>query len=265
MLSYSEFKLKKEREPLVVEGIIGKAISSMKDKFALSISKKIGGAKKVDKTINLRKEELKEILNTRLKLEEELLLSKRAFEDSDGDDNLRTQYEQKKKSVTGQIGAIVKKDRASQKKFTLTLNQMKAKGNDSVKGYADLQEANMELELADIEFQAYKKMGRDTSKLEGKIKKQSEKIETKKSELKKAFQKTKEEAKDTSVISKGQIYDYTNSKGAQLQVKVISSEIDREGYWKVVNVEKEGDTDGFRVKPEDLIVNKDVKQKVEER
>lgn len=99
MLSYNEFKKHKEDESLN-EGVLGNALKSLKDKFALSVSKRIGGAKKIDKVIDLRKVELKDILTQKLKLEEELLLTKRAFEDSDGDDNLRTQYEQKKKEMS---------------------------------------------------------------------------------------------------------------------------------------------------------------------
>jgi len=262
MLSYSEFKKHKEDESLN-EGILGNALKSLKDKFALSVSKRIGGAKKIDKVIDLRKVELKDILTQKLKLEEELLLTKRAFEDSDGDDNLRTQYEQKKKAVAGQIGAMSKKERASKKKFDVTLGQLKSKGSDAVKGYSDLQEVNMEMELADIELQAYKKMGRDTSKLEAKIKSQADVIETKKSEIKKALQKKKEESKDVIKIAKDLVYDYVNSKGVQLSVKVLSDEADKDGFWNVVNVKKEGESDGFRVKAEDLKANKDTNSKEE--
>jgi hypothetical protein len=265
MLKYNEFKAKKEQDANVVvnEGILGKALGALKDKFALSISKRIGGAKKIDKLIDQRKIELQDIMKTKLKLEEELLLAKRAFEDSDGDENLRTQYEQKKKAVSGQMGAINKKEKASRRKFDVELSQLK-KDNELVSNYAELQVANMGMELANIEMEAYKKMGRDTSKLEKKISSQAEVIEAKKSEIKKALQKKKEEAKDVIKVTKDNVYDYVNSKGVQLSVKVLDAEADKEGFIKVVNVEKEGESEGFRVKAEDLKPGKDTKEEAPE-
>ena len=263
MLSYSEFK-KNKAEKELNEGIIGNVLGALKDKFALSISKKIGGAKKVDQLIDQRKIELKDILNQKLKLEEELLLAKNAFDKSDGDDSLRTQYEQKKIAVRGQMAGINKKGLASQKKFSLQLNQLKKKGG-VITSYAELQEINMQMELSDIEIAAYKKMGRNTSKLEAKLKTQSDSITAKKEEIKKALQKKSEEAKDITTIEKGVVYDYLNSKGAQLSVKVLDNNKDADGFIKVVNAEKEGKSDGFRVKPEDLkskegAAEKEVKQ-----
>lgn len=260
MLSYNEFKSFKEQDITLNEGILGNALNALKDKFVLSISKKIGGAKKVDKLIDQRKLELQDILKQKLKLEEELLLAKRAYEDSDDDENLRTQYEQKKKAVTGQIAAINKKGLASKKKFDVYFEQQTGKAGDVIKSYADLQVANMEMELADIELEAYKKMGRDTSKIEQKIKTQSETINAKKEEVKKALQKKEEEKKETIKVEKENVYDYVNSKGETLQVKVLNNEKDNEGFIKVVNVKKEGESEGFRVKPEDLKVGSKTKK-----
>lgn len=251
MFSYKEF-LEVKNEPIITEGAIGNVLKSVKDKFALSISKRIGGAKKIDKAIDLRKIELKDILNIKLKMEEDLLLSKRAFEKSDDDESLRTQYEQLKKSITGQMGAINKKEKASKKKFDLTFSSLTKNSNDSVKGYAEMQEADMNMELAEIELQSYKKMGRDSTKIEAKIKKQSDIIDAKKKEIKDSLRKTKEESKEVIKIDSDKTYNYMNSKGVQLEVKILSSEADDKGFWKVVNIEKENDSTGFKVKAEDL-------------
>jgi len=259
MLNYSDFKKMKEEEA-INEGILGKALGALKDKFALAISKKIGGAKKVDKLIDQRKAELQDIMKNKLKLEEELLLAKRAFEESDDDDSLRTKYEQKKKAVSGQMSAINKKEKASRKKFSVQLEQLKKKGGDIINDYAAMQEVSMEMELANIELEAYKKMGRDTSKLEKKISSQAEVIENKKKELKKAIQKRKEEGSEKIKVEKGNVYDYVNSKGKTLSVKVLQDEADKDGFITVVNVEKEGESDGFRVQPEDLKKGKDTKE-----
>lgn len=265
MLSFEEFKkAKRELDSNLNEGILGDALKSLKDKFALSVSKRIGGAKKIDNLINQRKVALHDFLDQKIKLEEELLLAKKAYDESQGDENLKTQYDQKKRAFTGQMAAIDKLGYASKNKFDINLTQLKKKGGELVSDYADLRVAEMGTELATIEIEAYKKMGKNTSKLEAKLKEQAATIDAKKEEIKTALQKKKEENKETVKVIKGAIYDYTNSKGALLQVKVLDNIVDKEGFVKVVNKEKEGESEGFRVNPKELKATAETKAPSEE-
>lgn len=265
MLNYKEFKRNKDGY-LLTESFFKNIMSSIKDKLSLSLSKKIGGAKKVDKLINIREEELKSNLENTLKLEEELLKSKKAYQNSQDNENLRLQYEQKKKALIGEKAAMNKVEKASKKKFDISVRNIKKKSNDVIADYIDLRILETDMLMAQIEVAAFKKMGRDSSKLQTKLSKYEETLKTKKEAIESKIRKKDEESKDVDKIDMDSNYSYTNSKGIKLVVKVLNDKEDNEGFIKVVNKEKEGKSDGFRVKRSDLTIieKEETKEETEE-
>lgn len=223
------YKISSEEEK-IEEGLF----SRLKDSLIMAISKKIGGANKIDKQTAAYFEQMKGFYDKKTALEVELTKSKEAFEENPSDMALKKAYELKQKAVEGQQTALINQENALKKLLDSNIKKIVGKDNPRLSMYADSARAQVDFELSNYAFSKYEKMGVTGDKMkeleeEKKLKEaeMKQKQEALKAEMKMKKEAEKEAEKDSGAelslkdLKVGQSYMYKNSKGQDIKVKIV--------------------------------------------
>lgn len=207
--------------------------SKLKDSIFMAISKKIGGANKIDKQAEAFLTQMRAFYDKKINLDIELTKSKEAFEETPTDMGLKKAYELKQKAVEGQQAALVKQEDSLRKLFNANVTKIVGNDNPRLSMYAETVKAQTEFDLSDYTFKKYEEMGIEGDKLKEAedLKKQKEvemkeKQENLKAEMK--MQKDSEKSAEAESgaelslknLKVGQTYMYQNSKGQDVKVKI---------------------------------------------
>lgn len=235
----------------------------LKDKISMAISKKIGGASKIDAQTKAYLPKMKEIIDRKLQLEKDLTDSKKKFEDNPKDPNLKKAYELKQKSHEGQMKAVLDQETALKNQYNLNLKTIVGTDNPQLSQYAEMVKAENDVVINQHIMDQYQTLeihAEEYEKLAAKIKTEKEAIKQKQDALKAALQMEKEAEEDSEDAAPNKIrlndkFKYVNSKGKELIVQVVDllkndKVMSQNGTMvQVVNVKKLKDkTARFRVK-----------------
>lgn len=204
--------------------------SALKDKIVMAISKKIGGAKKIDTLILNHVTESEILLEKEMKFEGDVIKAKNAWEAAPDNAQLKTAYELKQKSTKAQSDALRKQIDAKDKIFKLTMQKIVGKDNPNLSLYSEMEIANMEAQLADFQFKLAEQLGFEAEKikeLQDSIKTKEAEALAKKNVLKAELMAKGEEeqgAEQTSHlddIKVGSKFKYFNSMKKMINVTVV--------------------------------------------
>ncbi len=139
--------------------------SWLKDKIMMGISKKIGGASKLDKlsadTIRLQEN----ILDKKIQLEKDLSLKKEAFDNDTSNVQLKKAYELKQKAYDGQVAALIKQEEALNKNFSIQSIKIVGKENPMLSQYLDACKADMDLALSSYSLKKYEELDLESEEI----------------------------------------------------------------------------------------------------
>jgi len=243
--------------------------SWIKDKLTMAISKKIGGASKIDAQTKAYLPQMMTIIDKRIQLEKDLTDSKEAFTSNPKDPNLKKAYELKQKSHDGQLKAVQDQEIALKNQYNLNLKNIVGTENPNLANYADMIKAENEVAISQHTMEQYEKLeiaGEEYKKTAEKINADKEKVKQQQDALKAALNLEKSAEAESGDEAPTEIklnsqFKYKNSKGLELTVQVIDllkkdKVASQNGTMvKVVNVKKlkEKETAAFRVKKTALI------------
>jgi hypothetical protein len=205
--------------------------SWLKDKIMMGISKKIGGASKLDKLAMETSKKLETILDKKINLEKELSIKKEAFDNDTNNPQLKKAYELKQKAYDGQISALNKQEDALDKNFKIQAAKIVGKNNPRLSQYLDAVTANMDMQMSSYSLKKYEELDLESEE----IAKKEEKMAASKAKKEAALQalkdadidkKNQEEIdRDTAHLDLkvGSIYLYYSKKAKKdIKVKLVS-------------------------------------------
>lgn len=146
-----------KKENVLNEAFLGNLFKKLKNKLSLSISKKIGGAKKVDKNMGTYAATISNIIDKKIKAEGEAL-SKKITSDKSDTPELKQQYLQSKKASDKQIQLLNKQQGTEKDKFDAKMKGV-IKGNNLLTDYYNLKKTELASDMIAKELEAYEKLG----------------------------------------------------------------------------------------------------------
>jgi len=269
--TFESFKFDKSNK--VDEGFLGNMFKKLKKGISMGISKKLGGAKKIDKAIEEYKSAITIIIDKKIKAESESLAKKVAQEKSDSQE-AKSAYEQSKKASDKQIQLLDKQQDAKKNEFD---NKMKSVvgDNENLQEYYNLAKVELASEMIAKELEAYEKLGggdiddpewkKKFEEKQGKLAEFQKNAKSIGDALNKKLSEDKEVLTDVEVGGK---FMYASvSAGEDITVKVIDLQEDKnkdvEEGDKIIKVETEKGT-SIEVKKSQL-KKKEGEEKEEEK
>lgn len=145
----------------IEEGLFG----WLKDKIMMGISKKIGGASKLDKLALDTSKILETILDKKIQLEKELSLKKEAFDNDTSNVQLKKAYELKQKAYDGQTTALAKQEEALNKNFKIQASKIVGKDNPKLSQYLDAVNADMDIQMSSYALKKYEELDLESEEI----------------------------------------------------------------------------------------------------